>query len=198
MTARVLLLFALQTGLSGCLESTTRDLSTDSGLAFDDAGAALDPDAGTTLPDAGAEVSPDAGGDPLPDAGPIESGTVCDVSDLQFEGTWADIEPTTDTGRLRIHFGTYSTGLTSGPCDALGGAAWPEGWWGQGVRHGRASVLQSRQNGSAICAAVVTAAHDLVYEGTIAADCASMSGTFTGTMDDGTLHRGTWTATRAP
>lgn len=140
-------------------------------------------DAGAVLPDAGSMLS---------------EGAPCDVSGLRFAGTYADTEPSSETGPLDIHFGTYSTERASGPCDALGGAAWPDGWWGQGVRHGRTAIVQSRQEGSGVCAAVATAAYDLVYEGTIAPDCASMSGTFHGTLDDGRAHRGTWTVTLAP
>lgn len=187
---------ALLLSLPGCLEPTTGPAN-DAGVALDDAGsddaaAPLDPDAGRAGdPDAGTP-DVDAGVEPAEDAGlpPF----ACDVDDLRFEGTYADAAPMRETGSLRIHFGSYSTDRETGPCDALGGAAWPNGWWGQEARHGRTAVVQARQHGSAICASVATAAYDLVYTGTISADCASMSGAFEGTMDDGTVHRGTWSA----
>jgi hypothetical protein len=183
----------------GCLPDPD---PSDPDLASTDAGTASSEDGGMVElgGDAGSEVTeldagssaPDAGS-PAHDAGsPV--GTACELESLRFEGTFAELEPTDQAGSLSIHFDVFTTALADGPCDSLGGSALPRGWWGQGGRHGRTAIVQSRQNGDRICAQVATAGPELLYEGTIAADCSSMSGTFTGTEDDGSTLRGTWTA----
>jgi hypothetical protein len=157
---------------------------------------------GGPLPDAGvrgdAEPPEADGGTDASVDWPDADVPSCDLEDRRFEGTFEELEPTRESGRLEIHFDPWSTAYRPGPCDGLGGAALPGGTWSQAWRHGRAAVVQSRQNGAALCVSVATAGPELLYEGTISADCAHMSGSFSGTDDDGTAIRGTWTASLVP